>query len=137
MKQALLLLTLSAAAFGADLTLVSHTGKCIATVPGDWTVGAVKSLGNSPDKKVSLVISNPTMEKNFEELKVNVQKIYTDDKVTKSTASEFEMEGKSGNGRPNVYRAIVSGGTICIGELQYQSGTATDARKLIQTLKSK
>jgi hypothetical protein len=73
----------------------------------------------------------------FAELKSNAHQIYAEDKVTKDTASEFEMEGKGQNGKPNVYRAVVSGKTICIGEVVYESGTIADARKIAETLRVK
>jgi hypothetical protein len=134
MKQALLLITISVAAFGADKPLVTRNGLCAATIPGDWTVGPISSMGDSADRKVSFVISNPSRTNSLAELKNNAQMMYAEDKVTKDTATEFQMEGKGQNGKPNAYRAVISGKTICIGEVVFESGTIADARKIAETL---
>ena len=86
MKQAALILAISISAFAADKTLVTRTGACTATIPADWTVGTITSMGESADKKVSFVISNPTRTDSFAELKSNAHQIYAEDKVTKDTA---------------------------------------------------
>ena len=137
MKQALLLLAIASTAFAADKTLVTRNGLCTAAVPGDWTVGVITSMGDSADKKVSFIISNPSRTDNLADLKKNAQMMYAEDKVTKDTASEFQMEGKGQNGKPNVYRAVISGKTICIGEVVFESGTIADARKIAETLRVK
>ncbi|MFY9648292.1 MAG: hypothetical protein WAK29_24160 [Terriglobales bacterium] len=56
--------------------------------------------------------------------------------MTKDSATEFEMEGQSMNGKPNVYRGIpIAGGKFCIAEVICESGTAEGARKIAVTLK--
>jgi len=133
------LLSLNAIAFAADQAVVNHDGNCVVSVPAGWTLDGTLGLANSPDKKVSVVVSsprhgNPTMES----IAQMAPMMYPDDKITKQSGSEFEMEGKAGNGKPNVYRAVpAAGGKICIAEVQYQSGTAADARAIAQTLKGK
>jgi hypothetical protein len=54
--------------------------------------------------------------------------------VTKSSGSEFEMEGANQAGKPNVYRAVPAGAKVCIAEIVYQSGTVSDAKAIITTL---
>jgi hypothetical protein len=62
--------------------------------------------------------------------------VYPNDKVTKSTAAEFQMEGLSMNNKPNVYRGIQLAGKVCIVEVIYESGTAADARAIAESLKA-
>jgi len=125
------------AAFGQSKTADSHDGTCQITVPASWTVNGNFGNATSADKKVSATTSSPKMISSFDELKQNAQKVYANDKVTKSSATEFEMEGQSLNGKPNVYRGIpVSGGKFCIVEIVYESGTAADARKIAETMKA-
>lgn len=131
------LLTICSAAVAADKSLVTRNGVCTAVVPPDWNVGAIPSMGESADKKVSFVISNPKLTESLAELKATARQMYAEDKVTKDTASEFEMEGKGQSSKPNVYRAVASGKTICIGEVTYQSGTVDNARKIAETLRVK
>jgi hypothetical protein len=111
-------------------TITSRTG-CQLTVPASWTGGT--SLGNSPDKKVSAVVSSRTDA--FPKVKQTAKMVYEGSKVTKDSDTEFEMEGKSLNGKPNVYRAVPSGGKFCIAEVIYESGTLDDAKRIIETLK--
>ena len=61
--------------------------------------------------------------------------LYPSDKIAKSTASEFQMEGLSMNNKPNVYRGIQSAGKVCLVEVIYESGTLDDARKIAASLK--
>jgi hypothetical protein len=71
----------------------------------------------------------------FDQLKQTAQTIYRGSKVTRDSSTEFEMEGKSITGKPNVYRAIpISGNKFCITEVMYESGTVEQARKLAETL---
>src|SRR5580692_4788294 len=137
MKPALLLLIIATSAFAADKLLVTRNNLCTAVVPGEWSVGPISSMGESADKKVSFVISNPSRTDNLGDLKNNARMMYAEDKVTKDTATEFQMEGKGQNGKPNVYRAVISGKTICIGEVVFESGTIADARKIAETLRVK
>jgi hypothetical protein len=46
------------------------------------------------------------------------------------------MQGSSQAGQPNVYRAIPAGDKVCIAEIVYESGSADDARRIIETLKA-
>ncbi|HVM94103.1 MAG TPA: hypothetical protein VMT67_14875 [Terriglobales bacterium] len=117
--------------------VVSHDGSCQITVPASWTVDATFGNGTSANKKVSATTSSPKMISSFDELKQNAQKVYANDKVTKSSATEFEIEGQSLNGKPNIYRGIpISGGKYCIVEVIYETGSAADARKIAETMKS-
>ena len=130
------LLIATAPARAQDKTIATRDGSCQATVPASWIIDSFPGSANSPDKKVSLIISSPRYN-SLATLKENASKLYPDDKVTKDSASEFEMEGKSMNGKPNVYRGIPAGAKLCIGEVVYESGTVQDARKILGTLKAK
>jgi hypothetical protein len=121
---------------GQDKTIATRDGSCMATVPASWVVGSFPGSAGSADKKVSIIISTPR-NSNFGVLKDNARKLYPNDKVTKDSATEFEMEGKSMDNKPNVYRGIAAGGKVCIGEVTYESGTVEDARKIVGTLKLK
>ena len=137
MKSALTLaalLVLAPLAFSADVK--DHTGTCTVTVPSDWSVNGSFGNAQSPDKKVSITVSSPTHGLNsLDQVKQIAPGLYKQDKVTKSTGSEFEMEGTNQAGKPNVYRAIPAGAKVCIAEIVYQSGTASDAKAIIETLK--
>jgi hypothetical protein len=116
--------------------LASHDGICRVTVPSGWDVSAKGGLGSSPDKKSSVAVGSPQRMSSFDTLKQKARKLYTKDKVTKDAAAEFEMEGQSMSGKPNVYRGIsVLGSKYCTVEVIYQSGTAADARKIAESLK--
>jgi hypothetical protein len=113
----------------------SRDGGCQITVPGDWSPGALGGTADSVDHKVSAAVSSPKMVDSFDQLKRTAQIIYRGSRVTKDSASEFEMEGKSISDKPNVYRAIpVSGNKFCASEVMYESGTVEDARKIAQTV---
>jgi hypothetical protein len=114
-------------------TITSRTG-CQMTVPTTWVVGGVASMADSPDKKANAVVSSRTGS-SFATVKESAQMVYPGGKVTKDSATEFQMEGKSMNGKPNVYRAVPSGNKYCIAEVVYESGTVEDAKKIIETLK--
>jgi len=125
------------ALFAQEGRVVSRDGSCQITVPSNWTVTAMLASGTSSDKKVSATTSSPKMISSFRELKQNAQLVYKNDKVTKDSASEFEMEGKSIAGKPNFYRGIpISGGKFCIVEVIYENGAVADARKIAESLKS-
>ena len=114
----------------------SRDGGCQVSVPADWTVGELGGSAESADKKVSLAVSSPKMIDSFAELKKTSQSVYTSSKVTKSTASDFVMEGESITGKPDVYRAIPVGPSkFCIVEVIYESGGPEAARAVVQTLK--
>jgi hypothetical protein len=133
-----LILCVPAALFAADgQPVLSRNRTCQATVPANWTVDATFGMATSPDKKVSLVVSSPKQISSFDELKLTAPTVYKNDKITKQSASEFQMEGTSINDKPNVYRAIPAGGTnFCIVDVDYQSGTVEDARKIAESLKA-
>ena len=111
-------------------------GNCSVSVPANWTAG---TLGNatSPDKKVSIIVSSPKRGlTSITQVQQMAPGIYPDDKVTKSSSTEFEMEGKSISGKPNVYRAVPAGARVCIAEITYENGNTADARNTAGTLKA-
>ena len=129
------LLLTSAGVQAADKTVANRDATCHVSVPSDWVSDALPGMAHSPDKKLTIVVSSPRMIDSFAELKQNARKVYSQSKVTKDSASEFEMEGKSAAGKPDVYRAVPgTGGKFCIADVTYQGGTAEDARKIIETL---
>jgi len=118
---------LSAAA--ADTKLAKNLdGNCSVSVPADWSTDSFGGA-QSPDKKVTVTVSSPkhglTSMGQVHELAPTV---YHDDKVTKDSGSEFSMEGKGINGKPNVYRAVPAGDKVCIVEVQYDNGDAAGAK---------
>jgi hypothetical protein len=129
-------LLLGFAVSAADSKVIkSRDGACQITVPDDWAPGALGGTADGPDHKVSAAVSSPKMIDSFDQLKATAQTIYRGSKVTKNSSTEFEMEGKSISGKPNVYRAIpISGGKFCITEVMYESGTVEQARKLAETV---
>jgi hypothetical protein len=134
---AVCLITLAVIAVSADTKPVKNRdGNCTLSVPASWTVGSFGDA-SSADKKVSLIVSSP---KHGLDSLTQVQQmapgIYKDDKVVKSSASEFEMEGKSANGKPNVYRAVPAGDKVCIVEITYQNGDTAGAKAIVETLKA-
>ncbi len=130
------LLPLAVPAHAQDKTIATRDGSCQAAVPASWVVGSFPGSADSADRKVSVIISKPR-NSTFAELKDNARKLYPNDKVTKDSATEFEMEGKSMNNKPNVYRGIAAGSKVCIGEVIFESGTVEDARRIVSTLKLK
>lgn len=134
--------TLAVFAAGAALnaqstkTVTSHDKSCQVTVPGSWTVSGMFGIANSADNKVSVAVNSPLRTTSLSETRQTAPMVYPDDKVTKSTPSEFQMEGLSMNNKPNVYRGIQLTGKVCIVEVIYQSGTIDDARAIADSLKS-
>jgi len=124
-------------ASAADAKPVKNSdGNCIVSVPANWSVTTF-GTAESPDKKMSLVVSSPKHGlETIAQVQQMAPEIYKDDKVTKSSATEFEMEGKSTSGKPNVYRAIPAGAKVCIVEITYENGATTDARNTVGTLKA-
>ena len=117
-------------------TLKNRTGKRAVSVPSNWTLSPL-GLGNSPDKKVSVVVSSPAHGlTSLAQVKQLAPGIYKNDKVVKQSGSEFEMQGSNQAGKPNVYRAIPAGDKLCIAEVVYESGSLADARQIIETLKA-
>lgn len=132
----ILALLTSSLSQAADKVIKSREGNCQISVPADWSVSAIPGFANSPDKQMSVAMSSPKMMDSFSELKKTAQSVYKDDKVTKDSATEFEMEGQSQNGKPNVYRGIPAGGTIfCIVDVTYAGGKPDVARSIARTLK--
>jgi hypothetical protein len=117
--------------------VTNHTGVCQVTVPSNWVVNGTFGMANSPDNKVSVAVTSPANNTSLLKTEQSAPMMYPKDKVTKSTSTEFEMEGLSVmNGKPNVYRGIQLPGKICLAEVIYESGTVADARKIAETLKS-
>lgn len=137
-RVALLSMAASVLMIGQDVKrLASHDGNCQISVPSSWETSTIGGVGGSPDRKMSVAVGSPQRVSSFDVLKQNAKKLYTKDKVTKDSSSEFEMEGQSMNGKPNVYRGItIPGGKYCTVEVMYESGTAADARKIAGSLKS-
>lgn len=114
--------------------VVSHNGACQVTVPGDWVQVGSFGIANSADKSMTVAVSSPSMSPTLAQVKENAPKLYPEDQVVKDTSSEFQMEGKSGNGKPNVYRGVQLPGKVCLAEVTYTSGTVEDARKIVLSL---
>lgn len=130
-------LTITLSAGAADTKLAKNLdGNCSISVPANWSTD---SLGGaqSPDKKVNLTVSSPRHGlTSLAEVHQLAPTVYKDDKVTKDTASEFMMEGKSINGKPNVYRAVPAGDKVCIVDVQYENNDAASAKAIAQSLKA-
>ena len=135
-KLALVLLCLPALAHADDTKKVaSYDAACSVTVPTAWK--GDKSFAASADKKVSATVSHPKAMDKFDDVKSATKSLYKG-KVTKDTATELEIEGPSAlNEKPSVYRAIANGKTYCLVEVDYESGTVDDARKIARTLAAK
>jgi len=133
------LLSTTLIATAADTkTLSSRTGNCTLSVPSAWNVEPSMGTAEAADKKMTVTVSSPSHGlSTLTDVEETAPTVYKDDKVTKKTSSEFEMEGKSITGKPNVYRAIPAGAKVCIAEVVYESGSVNDARALVQTMKAK
>ena len=133
----LCLLTISLSVSAADTKLAKNPdGNCSISVPANWSTD---SLGGaeSPDKKVTLTVSSPKHGlTSLAQVHQLAPTVYKEDKVTKDTASEFMMEGKSINGKPNVYRAVPAGEKVCIVDVQYDNNDAAAAKAIAGSLKS-
>ena len=117
--------------------VTNHSGICQVTVPANWVVNEMFGAANSPDNKVSVAVTSPMNNTSLAKTEQTAPMMYSKDKVTLSTPTEFQMEGFSVlNGKPNVYRGIQLPGKICLVEVIYESGTVDDARKIAETLKS-
>jgi len=137
MKQLVfVLLCISSAALADDTKKVgSFDGSCTVSVPTTWK--GDKSIATAPDKKASATVSHPKAMDSFDDVKSGAKSLYKG-KVTKDTATELEIEGPSAlNNKPSVYRAIASGKTFCLVEVDYESGTIDDARKIAHTVAAK
>jgi hypothetical protein len=128
----------AAAVAAQGKTVKSSNGSCELAVPATWNVGDLPSSADSADKKVNVIVSSPKVIDTFDELKQTARTVYKDSKVTKDSATEFEMVGKSITGKPDVYRAIPAGGAgkFCVAEITYLAGTPEDASKILAALKS-
>jgi hypothetical protein len=93
-------------------------------------------IANSADNKVNVSVTSPIRTTSLGDTKQNAPMVYPGDKVVKSTADEFQMEGVSMNNKPNVYLGIQLPGKVCIVEVIYVSGTADDARRIALSLKA-
>jgi hypothetical protein len=132
---ATLAVSLCQAAHAADIK--SRDGSCQVTIPSGWVVGELGGTADSANKQSSLAISAPKMVDSFAELKQTAKSVYKSSKITKDSAGEFEMEGKSIAGQPDVYRAVPIGpGKFCIVEVIYKSGTPDEPRAIAQTLRA-
>jgi hypothetical protein len=142
MSKKSLIFTLAVFAASASLsaqatkTVTSHDKSCQVTVPGNWTVSGSFGIANSPDNKVSIAVNSPMRTTSLDGTKQNAPMLNPADKVVKSTAAEFQMEGRGMNNKPNVYRGIQLTGKVCIVEVTYESGTLDDARKIAMSLKA-
>lgn len=115
--------------------LMSYDSACTVTVPSAWKADSSSSV--SPDKRMSATVSHPKAMDKFDDVKTAGKSLYKG-KVTKDSATELEIEGPSAiNEKPSVYRAIASGKTFCLVEVDYESGTIDDARKIAHTLTGK
>jgi hypothetical protein len=83
--------------------IVNLEGSCQVAVPANWDVGSTECYGNPPDKKATVAVSSPRRTTNFDSLKQTARDIYKSDKVTRNSASGFQMEGES-----------IAGGKFCI-----------------------
>jgi hypothetical protein len=130
------LLASSVAVVAADTqALKDHNGECVVSVPGDWSA-TTYGTAQSADKKMSLAVSSPKHGlTSMAEVRQIAPTIYKDDKVIKDSNSEFEMQGKSQNGKPNFYRAVPGSGKVCIAELIYENDATSTAKTIIESLK--
>jgi hypothetical protein len=133
-----LLLTALAAMAADTKTATSPEGKCAVTVPSTWTTDGLGGA-SSPDNKITSIVRSPKNGlTSMTDVRQAAPTVYTRDKVTKDSASDFQMEGKSLNGKPNFYRAIPAGGQLCILEVIYDKPeSASEAKGVIDSLKAK
>jgi hypothetical protein len=115
--------------------LKDSTGGCVISVPANWTTG---TFGNadSPDKTASLIMHSPKSGlTSLAQVRKIAPTMYPDDKVIKDSSTEFEMAGKSQNGKPNIYRAIPAGDKVCLVELIYENGDSAGAKVIVESMK--
>lgn len=120
----------------AQQPVTSHDGSCQVTAPGNWQVSGSFGIATSPDKSMSIAVTSPRLSPALDSIKKNAPMIYPGDKVVKSTATEFQMEGENGAGKANVYRGIQLPGKVCLVEVDYAPGAIDEARKIAESLKS-
>lgn len=119
----------------AGKAVISHDGNCQVTVPADWASAGNFGLATSADKSMSVIVSSPNLSPTLAIVAKNAPPLYPDDKVVKSTATEFQMEGQDGSGKPNVYRGIQVPNRVCLVEVTYRD-SIDEARKVAESLKS-
>jgi hypothetical protein len=132
---ALVMLCATAPTLFAQKAVISHDGNCQVSVPSEWSSAGNFGLATSPDKSMSVIVSSPNLSPQLDMVKKNAPTLYPNDKVVKSTATEFQMEGQGMNGKANVYRGIQVPNRVCLVEVTY-SDSIEDARKIAETLKS-
>jgi hypothetical protein len=134
-----LFLSASLVVYAAETKVVTNReGNCVVTVPANWVIQQNVGIAQSADKKVAIVVSSPSHGLgSLAEVEQLAPSLYPDDKVTKKSGSEFEMEGKNTADKPNFYRAIPSGAKVCIAEITYEGETSAVAKSIIETLKAK
>ena len=140
MKTTCTILCILAAALytvAADTKLAKNMdGNCSVSVPSSWSVDSLGG-GQSPDKKMTSTVSSPKHGlSSLLQVHELAPTVYTQDKVTQDSGSEFVMEGKGINGKPNVYRAVPAGDKVCIVEVQYDNGDAAGAKAIAASLKA-
>jgi hypothetical protein len=136
-KTAFLFVLSAAACMAQNGTMKSRDGGCQVSVPPEWKTTDGFGIAQSLDKKFSATVSSPKMIDSYSELKQNARTVYKESKVTKDSLTEFEMEGKSIAGKPDVYRAIpVAGNKFCIVDVTYPDGSLEEARKIAASLKA-
>jgi hypothetical protein len=110
----------------------------VVSVPSSWTVEPNIGVASSADKKNSIIVSSPIHGlSTLADVEQLASTVYKNDKVTKSSGSEFEMEGMNGTDKPNFRRSIPAGAKVCFAEITYQSGTPAEAKAIVETLKAK
>jgi len=114
-------------------------GICQATVPASWKADAGLENFNvstsKDDDAMARLIFKP-QDMSFGSLKAIIRQSFLDAKVTKDSATAFEMEGQL-NGDPLVYRLIPTPNRrFCEVLVTYKSGVADQARKIAWSLKS-
>ena len=132
----LCILAVAVGAMAADTKLSKNMdGTCSVSVPANWSTDTLGGA-QSPDKKMSSTVSSPKHGlTSLAQVHQLAPTVYTQDKVTQDSATEFMMEGKGINGKPNVYRAIPAGDKVCIVEVQYDNGDAAGAKAIAASLK--
>jgi hypothetical protein len=124
-----------AAADGTKVYADKDSG-CTVTLPASWTWedGGTYGGGVSADKKVTLVVNAPAMPHAFGDFKAGAKAAHKTAKATTDTATELELESKIGN-KSDLYRAIPDDESVCIAEVTFEASAASDARKIVRTLK--
>ena len=89
------------------------------------------------DSMSDMKVTSRNFQRDFARMKLNAKSVYKRNKSTRDSAAEFEMEGLSIAGKPDVYRAIpAASGKYCIAEVIYENGAVDAARAIARTLKA-